>query len=83
MSMYEVVPDLFADRLKEVRFIQTGLPYAVINKEESYGQRQQRQARRTRKPRLSKTEAKGKYKDHLRATERRVQALNEFWLILW
>ena len=55
MSMYEVVPDLFADRLKEVRFIQTGLPYAVINKEESYGQRQQRQARRTRKPRLNKT----------------------------
>ena len=79
MSMYEVVPDLFDDRLKEARFIQTGLPYAVINKEESYGQRQQRQARRTRKPRLNKTVAKGKYKDHLRATERRVQALNEFW----
>ena len=46
MSMYEVVPDLFDDRLTEARFIQTGLPYAVINKEESYGQRRQRQARR-------------------------------------
>ena len=80
MSMYEVIPDLFDNRLTEARFIQTGLPYAVINKEESYGQRRQRQARRTRKPRLNKTEAKGKYKDHLRATERRVQALNEFWL---
>ena len=77
--MYEVVPDLFDDRLTEARFIQTGLPYALINKEESYGQRQQRQARRTRKPRLNKTVAKGKYKDHLRVIERRVQALNEFW----
>jgi len=70
----EFVPDFYA-----ARFVQVGLPWVKVNKAEARQQSFARKADKKSKPSLSPSVMSAKFGEALRASERAVDSLNEFW----
>lgn len=80
MSMYEIVQGSLPDDLRKATFIQTGLQRVKINEAETRQQRDLRRKEKGAKPYLNESTAANQFVDLYRATESRIQRLNEYWL---
>ena len=79
MTMYSIDGDAFPDKLFDARFIDVGRPLVKVNAVETRKQKKRREGEQKAKPHLSRSEAKAVDKDLLRASESRVERLNQFW----
>jgi len=66
--------------LLEARFIEVGRPLVKVNSAEARQQKINRKAKNLPKGFLKYKEANALDRDALRASESRIQSLNEFWL---
>ena len=80
MSMYEIDLTRLPSDLASARFIEVGRPSVKVNKLETRPQRDRREAKRLIKGFLNDKAANALDRDALRASEGRIQSLNEFWL---
>jgi hypothetical protein len=80
MSMYKLDLAKLPERLSEARFIEVGRPLVKVNKAESRQQKNRRKAQKLSKPFLNATMARAIDEDAHRASESRIQRLNDFWL---
>lgn len=79
MSLYSLSGADFTSELNAARFIQVGLPFVKVNQAESRQQNAARKAANKSKPSLSTSVMISNFGEDLRATERAVDSLNEFW----
>ena len=79
MSMYTFDLDKLPKQLSAARFIEVGRPLVKINKAETRQQKNRRKTQKLAKPFHNRKEAKALNEDALRASESRIQALNDFW----
>ena len=80
MSMYKIDLTRLPSDLASARFIEVGRPSVKVNKLETRPQRDRREAKRLLKGFLNDIAANALDRDALRASEGRIQSLNEFWL---
>ena len=80
MSMYKIDLTRLPSDLASARFIEVGRPSVKVNKLETRPQRDRREAKRLLKGFLNNKAAKALDRDAHRASESRIQSLNEFWL---
>ena len=79
MSMYTLDTSKLSEDLLEARFIEVGRPLVKVNKAETRQQENRRKAQKLAKPFLNGKAAKGVAEDALKASESRIQRLNNFW----
>ena len=79
MSIYTLDLAKLPERLSEARFIEVGRPLVKVNKAESRQQKNRRKGQKLSKPFLNATMARIIDEDALRASESRIQALNDYW----
>lgn len=79
MSMYTLDTSKLSEDLLEARFIEVGRPLVKVNKAETRQQKNRRKAQKLAKPFLNSKAAKGVAEDALKASESRIQRLNNFW----
>ena len=79
MSMYTLDVNKLPEQLLEARFIEVGRPLVKVNKAETRQQKNRRKTHKLAKPFLNDKAAKGVAEDALRASESRIQRLNNFW----
>ena len=79
MSMYTLDVNKLPEQLLEARFIEVGRPLVKVNKAETRQQKNKRKTHKLAKPFLNDKAAKGVAEDALRASESRIQRLNNFW----
>ena len=80
MSMYHIRLSLLPSNLLEARFIEVGRPLVKVNSAEARQQKIKRKEKNLLKGFLKYKEANALDRDALRASEGRIQSLNEFWL---
>ena len=80
MSMYGIDLTRLPRDLAAARFVEVGRPFVKVNKLESRPQRDRREAQKLSKGFLNDKAAKALDGDAHRASESRMQSLNEFWL---
>ena len=80
MSMYHIRLSSLPSNLLEARFIEVGRPLVKVNSAEARQQKINRKAKNLPKGFLKYKEANALDRDALRASEGRIQSLNEFWL---
>ena len=80
MSMYEIDLTRIPNDLASAQFIEVGRPSVKVNKLETRPQRDRRKSQKLSKGFLNDKAAKTLDKDAHRASESRIQSLNEFWL---
>lgn len=79
MSMYQLDIDKLPADLSEARFIEVGRPLIKVNKAETRQQKASRKAQRLSKPYLNSAAARRLNEGACRASESRLQRLNDFW----
>jgi len=79
MTMYALDGDAFPDELIDACFVDVGRPLVKVNAAETRKQKKRREGERKAKPHLRRAEARAVNKDLLRASESRVERLNQFW----
>ena len=80
MSMYTLDLDRLPEQLLEARFIEVGRPLVKVNKAETRQQKDRRKTQKLAKPFFNRKGATAINEDAHRATESRIQRLNDFWL---
>jgi hypothetical protein len=80
MSMYTLDLDKLPKQLSAARFIEVGRPLVKVNKAETRQQKNRRKTQKLAKPFLNGKAAKGVAEDALKASENRIQCLNDFWV---
>jgi hypothetical protein len=80
MSMYEIDLTRIPNDLASAQFIEVGRPSVKVNKLETRPQRDRRKSQKLSKGFLNDKAAKALDRDAHRASESRIQSLNEFWL---
>ena len=80
MSMYEIDLTRIPNDLAAAQFIEVGRPSVKVNKLETRPQRDWRKSQKLPKGFLNNKAAKTLDRDAHRASESRIQSLNEFWL---
>ena len=80
MSMYEIDLTRLPSDLASARFDEVGRPFVQVNKLETRSQRDRREAQQLLKGFFNNKAANTLDRDAHRASESRIQSLNEFWL---
>ena len=80
MSMYTLGLDKLPEQLIAARFIEVGRPFVKVNKAETRQQKNRRKKQKLSKPFLNSKAAKTLSEGGLRASESRIQRLNQHWL---
>lgn len=80
MALYVLDASKLPTALLDARFIEVGRPRVKNNKAEARQQRERRKAKSLAKPFLKRADTKRLFGDALTAAERRIEALNAFWL---
>lgn len=79
MSMYRLDATQFPKQLQDARFIEVGRPPVKVNKAETRQQSKKRKKDKKPKPFLKQKQAKLLDEGRLRASESRIQRLNDYW----
>ena len=80
MSMYTLDTSKLPEYLLEAKFIEVGRPFVKVNKAETRQQKNRRKKQKLSKPFLNSKAAKTLSESGLRASEGRIQRLNQHWL---
>lgn len=79
MSMYTLDLNRLPAQLLEAKFIEVGRPLVKVNKAETRQQKNRRKTQKLAKPFLNRKGATALNEGAHRASESRIQALNDFW----
>ena len=79
MSMYTLDVTKLPEQLLAARFIEVGRPLVKVNKAETRQQKNKRKTQKLAKPFHNQKEARAIDEDAFRASESRIQRLNDFW----